>query len=73
MSDQPPAKATFAAFLGTARGKLITTLTVIALLLGIVGEGVSLVTGVYNMLKAGAESEAATARAVDTRTVAPRY
>ncbi|MGO9170796.1 MAG: hypothetical protein ACLP7P_02355 [Rhodomicrobium sp.] len=57
MSDQPPAKATFAAFLGTARGKLITTLTVIALLLGIAAEGVSLVTGVYNMQKVRADRD----------------
>ncbi len=62
MTDQPQTKASFAAFLGTARGKLITTLTVIALLLGIAAEGVSLVTGYYNMIVARQNAAAATAQ-----------
>ncbi|MGO9172232.1 MAG: hypothetical protein ACLP7P_09735 [Rhodomicrobium sp.] len=62
MSDQPPAKAIFAAFLGTAQGKIITSLTITALLLGIAAEGVSLVTGYYKMGEAGADMEAATGR-----------
>ncbi len=54
MTDQPP-RASLAAFLGTVQGKLITTLTVIALLLGIAAEGISIVTGYYNMHRARAD------------------
>ncbi|MGO9172235.1 MAG: hypothetical protein ACLP7P_09750 [Rhodomicrobium sp.] len=72
MTDQPP-RASFAAFLSTLQGKIITALTIVALLLAIVGEGISIVTGYYNMRSAGAEMEAKTGRPVDLRTVGPRY
>ncbi len=62
MSDQPHPKASFATFLGTVQGKIITALTVVALLLGIAAEGVSLVTGYYNMVIARQKAAAATAR-----------
>ena len=65
MTDQ----STVAALLSTARVKFISALVVIALLLGIAAEGISIVTGYYNMQKtkaeaasAGAEAEAATAK-----------
>ena len=55
MTDQ----STLVAVLSTARVKFISTLIVIALVLGIAAECMSLVTAYYNMRKAGAESEAA--------------
>ena len=57
-----PDPAERAAFFSTMQGKLISALVIIALILGIAAEGVSLVTGYYNMQKAGAKSRASTAK-----------
>ncbi|MGO9170797.1 MAG: hypothetical protein ACLP7P_02360 [Rhodomicrobium sp.] len=71
MTNQPQSKAAFAVFLSTARGRIITALTIVALLLGIAAEGVSLVTGYYNMVIARQKSEAATARGATPAAVHP--
>jgi len=52
-------QSTVAAVLSTARVKFISTLVVIALLLGIATEGISIVSGYYNMHKLAAEATTA--------------
>jgi hypothetical protein len=51
------ARELFAASLATARGRLITALTVVVFLLGIVTEVISIATGYYAMIKTRAEAE----------------
>jgi hypothetical protein len=65
MPEPSPTKSLVTEFFATARGRLISALTVVILLLGIVAEVISIVTGYYNMISArynsisaGAESEA---------------
>jgi len=47
-----------AAFFASARGRLITALTVVVLALGVVAEVISIMTGYYNMTKVRAEARA---------------
>lgn len=54
-----------AQLLGSVRGKLISALIVIALILDIVAEGITIVTGYYNMKIAGVQLEAKTARTTE--------
>jgi len=58
MTDPSSTQSLVAAFLASARGRLITVLTVVVLALGIVAEVISIMTGYYNMIKDRAESEA---------------
>jgi hypothetical protein len=60
MTDPSPTHSFVAAFFATVRGRLITALSIIVLLLGIATEVVSFMTGYYNMTKVRAEAEALT-------------
>ena len=62
MTEEPSSKSIAFAMLSSARGKLISALFIVFLLLGIAVEGISLVTAYYNMLTAGAEMLAAGGR-----------
>ena len=63
MTEEPSSKSIAFAMLSSARGKLISALFIVFLLLGIAVEGISLVTAYYNMLTAGAEMLTAGAEA----------
>jgi hypothetical protein len=63
MTEEPSSKSIAFAMLSSARGKLISALFIVFLLLGIAVEGISLVTAYYNMLTAGAEMLSAGAEA----------
>jgi hypothetical protein len=52
MADQQTGNLSFSASIGAVCAKLITTLVVIALLVGIAAESISLLTGFYNLRKA---------------------
>ncbi|MGO9172237.1 MAG: hypothetical protein ACLP7P_09760 [Rhodomicrobium sp.] len=52
MPDQQPANFSISASLSSARAKLISMLIVIALVLGIVTEAISMMTGFYGLRKA---------------------
>jgi hypothetical protein len=56
--------SSFATFLATAQGRLITALTIVALLLGIVAEVISVMTGYYSMVKVQVESQVMTSPGV---------
>ena len=58
MTEEPSSKSIAFAMLSSARGKLISALFIVFLLLGIAVESISLVTAYYNMLTAGAEAQA---------------
>jgi hypothetical protein len=51
MADQQTENFSFSASIGAVRAKLITTLVVIALLIGIAAEAISVLTGFYNLRK----------------------
>jgi hypothetical protein len=51
MPDPQPENLSFSASISAARGKLITTLAGIALLMDIAAEALSLLTGFYNLRK----------------------
>ncbi|MGO9172233.1 MAG: hypothetical protein ACLP7P_09740 [Rhodomicrobium sp.] len=72
MTEQPQTKASFAAFLATTHGKLIIALTIVALLLGIAAEGVSLFTGYYNVIVARQDAAAATAQGAKPAPLHPK-
>ena len=55
MTEEPSSKSIAFAMLSSARGKLVSALFIVFLLLGIAVGGISLVTAYYNMLTAGAE------------------
>lgn len=63
MTDNKSAKSIALAMLSTAKGKLISALMIVFLLLGIASESISLVTGYYNMLKTQADAASAGAEA----------
>ena len=60
MTDQSGSAAIFA----TAQGKLISSLAIIALLLGIMAEFISLATSAYNFEKTRSEATTACVRAL---------
>jgi hypothetical protein len=71
MPDPSSTQSFITAFLASARGRLITALTIIVLLLGIATEVISLVTGYYNMTKVRAEAETAGAQAQASAGINP--
>ncbi len=52
MPEQQSANFSMSASLSSARAKLITALVIIALVLGVITEALSMVTGFYNLRKA---------------------
>jgi hypothetical protein len=63
VTNQPSSLA--AAFFATARGRLISALVIIALLLGIAAEGISIVNGYWTTVKTKTEVEIMTVPAVE--------
>jgi len=68
VSDSSSSQSLVAAFLATARGRLIAALTIIVLLLGIATEVVSLMSGYYNMISVRADSRAKSSTLGDLRS-----
>jgi hypothetical protein len=68
-AQEPP--RSIAAILGTAWTRLLAVLAGVALLLGIVAEVISIITGYYNMQRAASDAvtAAANAKAATTATV----
>lgn len=64
---RPATKDNVIAFLRTLQGKIITVLSIIALILGILSEGVSLLGNYYSMIKLKAEAVAASSTPADFR------
>jgi hypothetical protein len=66
--NEPPARksgsTSSAGLMAFGLKRLITTLALIALLLGIVAEGISIVTGYYNMKKTSSEAISARYKAL---------
>lgn len=52
MTEQQPANFSVSASLSSARARLITTLVIIALVLGIITEAISMMTSFYGLRKA---------------------
>jgi hypothetical protein len=73
MTDPSSKQSLVATFLATARGRLITALAVVVLVLGIAAEVISIMTGYYTMTKvrADAETAGAQARAATSSSVMP--